>query len=87
MPGGSAGITSPDSIRAEGRPGQRLAGFNCCRNGGGNRQWPGLCNLSIPLEPDYPSAFACISFIALLGLLVEGFVFTQIEDRTIKSGA
>lgn len=33
---------------------------------------------------DYPSAFACISFIALLGLLVEGFVFTVIEDRTIK---
>ncbi|NLP18599.1 MAG: ABC transporter permease [Firmicutes bacterium] len=33
---------------------------------------------------DYPSAFACISLIALLGLLVEGFVFTQIEDRTIK---
>ncbi|NLJ33715.1 MAG: ABC transporter permease [Firmicutes bacterium] len=33
---------------------------------------------------DYPSAFACISLIALTGLLVEGFVFTTMEERTIK---
>ncbi|MFY9370840.1 MAG: ABC transporter permease [bacterium] len=34
---------------------------------------------------DYTSAFVCISLIALIGLGAERFIFSFIEDRTIKS--
>jgi ABC-type nitrate/sulfonate/bicarbonate transport system permease component len=34
---------------------------------------------------DYTSAFVCISLIALIGLLAERFVFSFIENRTIKT--